>query len=193
MDALCRPTAVDIRALFESIVHILPSEEDNPDVEFMVVIAPSVPQILLLDETYIHRIFMSLLSNAFKFTKVGYVLLTIDYISNDFIARVTDTGVGIPQIFLPRLFEPFSQAATQGSQRGTGLGLSIIKELLHKMDGCLSVVSEYAESQSPNIRTGTSFTVTIPARPPSSGHTLLENTFCSDRIAMFAQEEPINQ
>lgn len=193
MDTVCRPTALDIRALFESIVHILPSEEDNTDVEFMVVIAPSVPQTLLLDETYIHRIFMNLLSNALKFTKVGYVLLTVDYINNELIASVKDTGVGIPQIFLPRLFDPFSQAATQGSQRGTGLGLSIIKQLLHKMDGCVSVVSEYAERQSPDIRTGTSFMVTIPARPPSSGHILPDNTIPSDRIAMFAQEEPISQ
>lgn len=76
----------------------------------MVIIAPSVPKALLLDETYIHRIFMNILSNALKFITSGFVLLTMEYNGNDLIVPVKGTGTGIPQGFLPCLFEPFSQA-----------------------------------------------------------------------------------
>jgi hypothetical protein len=170
-ETVCHPTPLDLRAVSESIVHILPSNEYDAEVEFMVVVTPSVPVTLLLDETYIHRIFMNLLSNALKFTRSGYVLLIIKYNEGNLIAQVKDTGIGIPPAFLPRLFEPFSQAETLGSQRGTGLGLSIIKELLRIMDGDITVESQYHDDvPSPNVHSGTTFTVTIPAQAPSPCH-----------------------
>jgi hypothetical protein len=191
MDTLSRPTPLDLRAISESIVHILPFKEDNNDVEFMVVITPNVPVVLLLDETYIHRILMNLLSNAFKFTNSGYVMLIIEYKGNDLIVQVKDTGTGIPDIFLPRLFQPFSQAPTRGSQRGTGLGLSIIKELLHKMDGNITVDSHYSEGYNSNIRTGTTFTVTMPAQSPSPELSSPEAP--TSTVVVFPQKDPISQ
>jgi signal transduction histidine kinase len=148
---------------------------------------------LLLDETYIHRIFMNLLSNAFKFMTSGYVLLTMEYNGNDLVAQVKDTGIAIPHVFLPRLFEPFSQAATQGSQRGTGLGLSIIKELLHKMDGNVTVQSRYAEGSKSYVRTGTTFAVTIRAQSPPTRHNLPEKSTETGTVAVFPRNCPISQ
>jgi hypothetical protein len=193
MDTVARPTPLDLRAVFESIVHILPSRDDAMDVEFMVVIAPSVPSVLLLDETYIHRIFMNLLSNALKFTTSGYVLLSIEYNGHELVAQVQDTGIGIPRIFIPRLFEPFSQAQTQGSQRGTGLGLSIIKQLLHKMDGVVSVESQHAEDKENNFPTGTTVTVTLPAQSPPSSHNDVQTWSNSGDVAAFPRNVPTNQ
>ncbi|KAH8646231.1 hypothetical protein BX600DRAFT_444037 [Xylariales sp. PMI_506] len=193
MDTAARPNPLDMRAVFDSIVHILPSKEDDVDVDFMVVVAPSVPKDLLLDETYIHRIFMNLLSNALKFTTSGYVLVTMEYNGKELIAQVKDTGVGIPQAFLPRLFEPFSQAHNQGSQRGTGLGLSIIKQLLSKMGGKITVESHFAEEPNPDIHTGTTFTVTLPAQSQSHGHSVSESLIDTSTVAVFPRKHPINQ
>lgn len=193
MDTVCRPTPLDVRAVSESIVHTLLSKEEDVDVEFMVAVSPSVPKALLLDETYVHRILMNLLSNAFKFTNSGYILLTMEYDGTDLIVQVRDTGIGIPPVFLPRLFEPFSQAQTRGSQRGTGLGLSIIKQLLHKMGGTISVDSHYSETQQPNIRSGTTFTTRIPAQAPSVGSILPEPLADLGTVVVFPRANPISQ
>lgn len=193
MDTVSRPTPLDIRAVFDSIIHILPSRESDVDVDFMVVIAPSVPKALLLDETYIHRVFMNLLSNALKFTTSGYIMVTMEYNGNELIAQVKDTGVGIPQAFLPRLFEPFSQAPTQGSQRGTGLGLNIVKQLVQKMDGKITVESFFAETPKPDIHTGTTFTVVIPSQPQSPGHSVPDSLMDMSTVAVFPRKHTISQ
>lgn len=143
---------------------LLPNKDDEADVSLMVVVSPNVPHSLFLDETYIQRILMNLLSNALKFTRSGYVMLSIEMNDGKLVATVKDTGTGIPPSFLPQLFEPFKQATTRGSQRGTGLGMSIVKQLLHKMQGTIDVESRHPDTASVGPgQTGSTFTVTIPA------------------------------
>ncbi|MCJ1244656.1 hypothetical protein MMC30_001855 [Trapelia coarctata] len=164
-DASCRPIALDIRTVCESILVLLPKKDDEAEVELLVVVAPNVPHSLFLDETYMHRILMNLLSNAMKFTGSGYILLLIEINDSQLLATVKDTGCGIPPSFLPQLFEPFKQAQTRGSQRGTGLGLSIVKQLLHKMDGTIEVESRHPEAKGVESgQTGSTFTITIPVQ-----------------------------
>lgn len=100
---------------------------------------------------------MNLLSNSLKFTKYGYVMLSIQVQEGNLVIEVRDSGLGIPSTFLPRLFDPFTQAQTRGSQQGTGLGLSIVKRLLDKMGGTIQVESRYEVEPS-----GTTFTIEIP-------------------------------
>lgn len=152
-----------MRTVCESILMLLPNKDDEADVNLMVVVSPNVPHSLFLDETYIQRILMNLLSNALKFTRSGYIILMIEMKNNKLVATVKDTGTGIPPSFLPQLFEPFKQATTRGSQRGTGLGMSIIKQLLHKMQGTIEVESIHPDTASVGPeQTGSTFTVTIP-------------------------------
>ena len=163
-EAVCRPVALDMRTVCESILMLLPNKDDEADVNLMVVVSPNVPHSLFLDETYIQRILMNLLSNALKFTRSGYVMLLIEMENDKLVATVKDTGTGIPPSFLPQLFEPFKQATTRGSQRGTGLGMSIVKQLLHKMQGTIDVESRHPDTTSVGPgQTGSTFTVTIPA------------------------------
>lgn len=153
-----------MRTVCESILMLLPNKDDEADVDLMVVVSPKVPPSLFLDETYIQRILMNLLSNALKFTRSGYIMLLVDMENGKIVATVKDTGTGIPPSFLPQLFEPFKQATTRGSQRGTGLGMSIIKQLLHKMQGTIEVESRHPDTVSVGPgQTGSTFTVTIPA------------------------------
>ena len=166
-EAVCRPVALDMRTVCESVLMLLPNKDDEADVNLMVVVSPNVPSTLFLDETYIQRILMNLLSNALKFTRSGYIMLSVEIEDGKLVATVKDTGTGIPPSFLPQLFEPFKQATTRGSQRGTGLGMSIIKQLLHKMRGTIEVESRHPDTASVGPgKTGSTFTVRIPA--PSS-------------------------
>jgi Histidine kinase-, DNA gyrase B-, and HSP90-like ATPase len=162
-EAICRPVAVDIRLACEAIINLLPVRDEEVETDLLVVVAPKVPSSVFVDETYLHRIFMNLLSNAFKFTLSGYVLLLIEIKDDVLHATVKDTGFGIPQSFLPQLFEPFKQAQIRGAQRGTGLGLSIIKQLLQRMQGDITVESRYQQEDDVGpAKSGSTFSVTIP-------------------------------
>lgn len=152
----------------------------------MVVVKPDVPKSLYLDETYIHRILMNLLSNALKFTRSGYVLLTLEMKEGNLAGSVIDSGSGVPPSFLPELFEPFKQAQTRGSQRGTGLGLSIVKQLLHKMKGTIEVQSRHPELEDigPD-QTGSTFTINVPVTVSSPSLANPSMLFETSTVAMF--------
>lgn len=157
--------ALDIRTVCEAVLVLLPNKDDEAEVEVMVVVSPDVPKSIFLDETYIHRILMNLLSNALKFTSSGYILLLVEINDGNLVARVRDTGPGVPPSFLPELFEPFKQAQTRGTHRGTGLGLSIVKKLLHNMNGRISVDSKHPEADGiESGQTGSTFTISIPVQ-----------------------------
>lgn len=161
-EAICRPTAVDVRRLCQSVLNVLPSKDEDCDLELLVAVAPNVPDSLFIDETYLHRIITNLLTNALKFTSSGHVMLQIKLVDQEMVVSVKDTGNGIPEAFLPDLFEPFKQAQSRGPQRGTGLGLSIVKQLLQKMGGTI-----HTESKDRNDfpdQSGTIFTATFPVQ-----------------------------
>lgn len=168
-ETVCRPVALNMRTVCESIIVLLPNKDDEAEVDILVVVTPDVPPSLFLDETYLHRILMNVLSNALKFTRSGYILLMIEIRGGKLVATVKDTGCGIPASFIPQMFEPFKQAQTRGSQRGTGLGLSIIKQLLQKMDGTIDVNSVYFEpGDSEALLSGTTITISIPLQPSTT-------------------------
>jgi len=100
------------------------------------------------DETRLHQILVNLLGNAVKFTQKGHVGLTVDQVEkiNDrikFSVVVSDTGKGISEENLQRIFDAFQQEDTSISRQygGTGLGLAISKQLVEKMNGELVVQS----------------------------------------------------
>jgi signal transduction histidine kinase/CheY-like chemotaxis protein len=177
----CQPVALDMRQVCEAVINLLPNKDEENEAEILVVVAPDVPHSLFADETYTHRILMNLLSNAIKFTSSGYVLLLIEMKEGRLVATVRDTGCGIPPAFLPRLFEPFTQAETLGAHRGTGLGLSIIKQLLAKMGGDIVVESKYEATVGIN-HSGSQFVATIPVPLP---YEVPSAPYSIPKIAMF--------
>lgn len=132
---------------------------------------------------------MNLLSNALKFTRSGYVALSIEIINGKLIVKVEDTGCGLDPDFIPRMWDPYQQGEVRGTQRGTGLGLSIIKELLQKMQGTIEVTSQFrSEDAESSVRSGSIFTITLPLQLTSA---LLEplTTQIKPRIAILVQAE----
>lgn len=128
--------------------------------EIIVSIADDVPQFIKTDLTRFSQILINLVSNALKFTKKGKVTLSLFLENRDNNAflklEVIDTGIGIPEEYLDKIFEKFVQVDVnlQEQYKGTGLGLSIVKRLVELFGGRITVESK--------IREGSKFTVWFP-------------------------------
>ncbi|MDR1894132.1 MAG: response regulator [Spirochaetales bacterium] len=120
----------------------------------------TIPSRLFGDELRVRQILNNLLSNAIKYTREGRVILDIGFRREEdrieLICAVRDTGIGIRQEDMEKLFAEYNQIDTESNRtiEGTGLGLSITKNLLEMMSGSISVESEYGR--------GSAFTVRIP-------------------------------
>lgn len=122
----------------------------------LVVDCPPLPEPAFVDRDMWEKIVLNLLSNAFKYTLDGGIAVRLTAEDGQAVLRVEDTGVGIPAVELPRLFERFHRVAgSQGrSFEGTGIGLSLIRELVSLHGGSIGVESE------PGL--GSTFIVRIP-------------------------------
>ncbi|MBB5752345.1 hybrid sensor histidine kinase/response regulator [Prosthecomicrobium pneumaticum] len=101
-----------------------------------------LPEVVTTDDKRLRQILVNLLSNAIKFTERGTVSLTIRYRSQVATIAVADTGPGIPEDELERIFEPFERGRGTGATvPGTGLGLTITKMLAQLMGGDITVKS----------------------------------------------------
>ncbi|WP_058912815.1 two-component system sensor histidine kinase RcsC [Entomohabitans teleogrylli] len=119
-------------------------------------IEPDVPQQMIGDPMRLQQVLSNLLSNAIKFTDTGCIVLHVRVEGDYLCFSVRDTGVGIPDKEVVRLFDPFFQAGTgvQRNFQGTGLGLAICEKLINMMDGDIAVETE------PGM--GSCFTIRIP-------------------------------
>ena len=108
------------------------------------------------DQTKLRQILFNMLSNAAKFTKKGAVTLSINTFEDNIKFAVTDTGIGMNDEQLGKIFDEFTQAKSSTSKDygGTGLGLPISKKMTEMMGGIMEVESEEGK--------GTTFSITIP-------------------------------
>lgn len=128
--------------------------------------ATDLPPALMLDGARVRQILINLLGNALKFTQTGAVELTAAWHVAALVLEVRDTGPGIPDEAIKRIFEPFEQADASIAQRygGTGLGLAITRNLVALMGGAIDVASR------PGM--GSTFTVRLPAEVAASAQTV---------------------
>jgi signal transduction histidine kinase len=111
---------------------------------------------VLLDRVMWEKIVLNLLSNAFKFTLQGGIEVRIGADADHAIVEVIDTGVGVPEEALPRLFERFYRVEDTGGRthEGTGIGLALVQELVRQHGGEITVTSR--------LGSGTTFRVAVP-------------------------------
>lgn len=151
MDLQATPT--DVRALVTTAMRFWMPKAEDKGLKLRLTVDDSVPDSLLLDQVRVKQILFNLLSNAVKFTAFGEIGLHVRNEQNGAISfTVTDTGVGMTQDQISRLFQKFTQADSSTSRRygGTGLGLAICQSLARMMGGTVTAVS------SPGV--GSSFT-----------------------------------
>gem|GEM_PF-6233472 len=138
----------DLRRSIEEVLDLVTPIAESKKLSLAYFMPDSVPDIMVQDKIRIRQIFINLLSNALKFTSKGEVTLTVkaEQVNEsryDYTFSVKDTGIGIPEDRLSRLFKSFSQIdeSTTRKYGGTGLGLAISKQLAELMGGSMWVES----------------------------------------------------
>lgn len=135
----------DLQLLIEEVAHLFSTQAQDAMVEFRIELEVEYEMQLQGDAQRIGQVLINLLSNAFKFTSQGAVVLRVFEQQGEWLCfSVEDQGIGISEEVLGRLFQPFEQADGSITRRfgGTGLGLHISRELSELMGGSIEVESE---------------------------------------------------
>ncbi|SFC19495.1 response regulator [Butyrivibrio sp. YAB3001] len=150
MDIL--PVEYHIGSTINDLINMVASKAEEKGLKLEVNVDENLPIKLIGDEIRIKQCVTNVLSNAVKYTETGTVTLDITYRKEDdesaYIRyRVVDTGIGIKEEDLKKLYSPFEriEEIRNRSIEGTGLGMSIVKKLLALMDTKLEVSSVYGQ------------------------------------------------
>lgn len=147
--------ATDLSALTADLASNFSSASKLSDVR-LVVDCPPMNEWVDVDREMWEKIVLNLLSNAFKFTPYGTISVSTRSENGKAVLRVQDTGIGISEEELPKLFERFYRVSDSHgrSYEGTGIGLALVQELVKLQGGSIEVVSKVGE--------GTTFIVSMP-------------------------------
>ena len=155
---------IDVKGCIESSMDLVSGSVGDKRIKFSYKIEENVPQFIMGDPTRLCQILINLLNNAVKFTEQGEIAVSVSNTNLDdggyeIHFAVKDTGIGIPEDKMSRLFRSFSQvdASTARKYGGTGLGLAISKKLTEMMNGRMWVESA--------VGVGSVFHFTIRADP----------------------------
>jgi len=148
-------TPFKLRASISSMLHLFETKIQEKNLQLVKEYDKKIPEVLVGDPVRLHQIILNLVSNAVKFTTHGKITVSVHLLSEDeekatIEFAVTDTGIGIAENKIERIFENFQQA-TSGTSRlfgGTGLGLAIVKQLVEPQGGNLSVKSKVDEGST---------------------------------------------
>ena len=178
--------------MLEHLITLVVQRANEQKIKFEVHRDPSIPERLIGDSKRLQQILLNLLNNAVKFTNKGFVTLNIEkLIEHDgrcmISFEIKDSGIGMTQEQIEKVFTPYNQADASINRRygGSGLGLSIAKSLVELMSGTIEVTSE--------LEVGTTFEVEIafdvapsdPAVKPRSSDTRLSGL----NILFLSQDE----
>jgi len=139
---------VDIKAQVDLVHAALAEIAVKKGIDFQIRVDPAIVDRVQTDAHHLGRVLLNLSGNAVKFTDQGHVRLTVDLVRMEesrYVLRfgVSDTGIGIPDAFKDRMFQPFSQGqGTHQKYGGTGLGLVIARQIVELMGGVLRFESE---------------------------------------------------
>ena len=152
----------DVHSMLDELVSLTKARIGSRDLLLNVNIDKALPSVLYGDNTRLKQIILNLLTNAVKYTKEGSINFTVSTVIKDNICRliisVEDTGIGMKEENLNKLFTKFERlnVEKQITIEGTGLGLAITKKLVDLMNGKIIVQSVYGK--------GSKFTVSIDQR-----------------------------
>ncbi|MCB2113124.1 MAG: response regulator [Parvularculaceae bacterium] len=142
------PRPFNFRQTVYDLATLMQARAIEKDLELVVRYAPNMPEGIVADEARLRQIIGNLVGNAVKFTEHGYIMIDVTGERNGEMAEitvsVTDTGIGIENSDLSRVFEKFEQADGSNTRKfgGTGLGLAISKNLVEMMDGSIGAESD---------------------------------------------------
>jgi two-component system, sensor histidine kinase and response regulator len=139
----------DLRITIEDTIDTLAVKANEKGLELVCLINPDIPSLLTGDPGRLRQILLNIIGNSIKFTEKGEVSITVDLAYENEVSAaprfsITDTGHGIPEDKMEKLFKSFSQIDSSMTRKygGTGLGLAISKNLVEMMGGNIGVKSE---------------------------------------------------
>ncbi|NMO93814.1 SpoIIE family protein phosphatase [Actinomycetospora sp. TBRC 11914] len=155
---------VDVARLTTEIAGMVASAMERAGLEYVVDVAPGTVPVAVGRDGW-ERVVLNLVTNALKYTREGRVEVRLRREDERAVLTVADTGVGIPEHELPRLFDRFHrvEGAWARSAEGSGIGLALVHEITTRHGGDIEVASEFG--------VGTTFTVALPlaaAEPDAS-------------------------
>ncbi len=149
------PTQYELGSLVNDLVNMVQDKVSKKGLEFDVEVDSAIPHELFGDEIRIKQCMLNLLNNSVKYTEKGKVKLGVSFRWKDektiyLEISVTDTGIGMKQEDMERLFTPFTRIEEKRNRKieGTGLGMSITKKLLELMGTSLAVDSVYGKGST---------------------------------------------
>lgn len=159
-DLTLEPVEYSMSSLLNDCYNLVEEDSKKKNIGLSFRNNPYIPARLYGDEVKLRRIITNLLTNAVKFTTVGEVVASIDFVHVDdnhldLKIDVSDTGIGIKDEDKPKVFERFSKFNAKDTQNieGTGIGLNVVQAYVNLMGGTISFESEYGK--------GSTFSVSI--------------------------------
>jgi len=149
------PENFDLRQSLEKVVESARPLAERKGLDLFWSLAPGILEVYA-DRRRVEQVLINLISNAVKFTERGSIAVVCEASGDRLIFRVRDTGIGIKEEDIPKIFQAFRQIDTGLSRKyeGTGLGLSICRRLVELMGGEISVTSVWGS--------GSTFSFTLP-------------------------------
>lgn len=123
----------------------------NSPVKFRAEIEGDAPRHILVEKEALIEMLCNLIDNAFRYTDSGLVTLTFSKVNSGVRFEVSDTGCGIEQELLTKIFDPFVRGK-KTHEKGVGLGMAIVHRLINKMGGTIDIVSHVGAGTSVSVR-----------------------------------------
>ncbi|MBQ7274063.1 MAG: response regulator [Clostridiales bacterium] len=153
------PTDYRIEEMIDALVNMIEDRAEKKYLEFHLEIDGNIPRVLHGDDMRIEQVITNLLTNAVKYSEQGSVTLKMDCerIENGectLYVEVRDTGIGIKEEDMGRLFESFQRLDERKNRNieGTGLGMAIVQGILEMMDSKIEVQSDYGKGSTFSFR-----------------------------------------
>jgi signal transduction histidine kinase/CheY-like chemotaxis protein/HPt (histidine-containing phosphotransfer) domain-containing protein len=148
----------DLLSTIETSINSFDASARKKGLELNLLIRPNVPRFVVGDPTKLRQVIVNIISNSLKFTDKGEILVEacINKETNrdvEILFSVKDTGIGMTDHELSKLFKPFTQADSSSTRKygGTGLGLVIFKSIVKMMNGDINVITEKGEGTTINF------------------------------------------
>lgn len=178
----------EVASMVEESVELMAPRAQAKGIEIVSYIDERIPKNVIGDSARLRQVLLNLIGNAVKFTEnggVGVVVEPGDH-ENEIRFEVRDTGVGIAQDDLQRIFRDFEQADSSSTRKfgGTGLGLAISRRIIERMGGCIVVSSQFG--------VGSTFNINVPlpsAEAPDSSFVVPELNHLAVMIVATAEIE----
>ena len=137
----------DFASVLNDIVNMTMAKAEDKGLSYELTVDPDIPSVMYGDEIRIRQVILNIVNNAIKYTEKGSIKIFVGFKNDEkkLVVRVTDTGIGIREEDMDKLFSSFQRLDETKNRNveGTGLGLNITRQLAEMMGGSINVESKY--------------------------------------------------